>query len=200
MTERLSSPATARNRAPILAVLQRVLPAEGRVLEIASGAGEHAMFIARAMPALTWQPSDPDPEARASISAWIAEERLTNVLAPRAIDARDRQWDAEGAYDAIVAINMIHISPWEATLGLIAGAGRLVPAGGVLYTYGPYMRGGRHTAASNAAFDASLKARDPSWGVRDVGDIESAAAMQGLTLEEIVEMPANNLSLVFRRN
>jgi cyclopropane fatty-acyl-phospholipid synthase-like methyltransferase len=200
MTERLSSPATARNRAPILAVLQRVLPAEGRVLEIASGAGEHAMFIARAMPALTWQPSDPDPEARASIGAWIAEERLSNVLAPRAIDARDRQWDAEGLYDAIVAINMIHISPWEATLGLIAGAGRLLPAGGVLYTYGPYMRGGRHTAASNAAFDASLKARDPSWGVRDVGDIESAAAMQGLTLEEIVEMPANNLSLVFRRN
>lgn len=200
MTQRLSSPATARNRAPILAVLQRVLPAEARVLEIASGAGEHAVFLARAMPALIWQPSDPDPEARASIAAWIAEEGLSNVLAPRAIDVRDSGWDAEERYDAVVVINMIHISSWDSTLGLLAGGGRLLPAGGLLYTYGPYTREGRHTAASNATFDASLRARDPSWGVRDVAAIERAAAMQGLTLEEIVEMPANNLSLVFRRN
>jgi cyclopropane fatty-acyl-phospholipid synthase-like methyltransferase len=202
MAERLTSPATARNRAPILAVLQRVLPANARVLEIASGAGEHAVFVARAMPGLIWQPSDPDPVARESIAWWIAEEGLSNVLAPRAIDVRAPLWgvEDEAPYDAIVAINMIHISPWDATLGLLDGAARLLQVGGVLYAYGPYMRDGRHTAPSNQAFDASLKARDSSWGVRDVADVANAAAIQGLMLEEIVEMPANNLSLVFRRN
>ena len=202
MAERLTSPATARNRAPILAVLQRVLSPDARVLELASGAGEHAVFIARAMPRLTWRPSDPDAEARASTAAWIAQEGLANVLAPSAIDVRDNVWgvEEEAPYDALVAINMIHISPWEATLGLMAGAGRLLRLGGVLFTYGPYMRDGRHTAPSNQAFDSSLKARNPAWGVRDVGDVEAAASRQGLALREIVEMPANNLSLVFRRN
>jgi cyclopropane fatty-acyl-phospholipid synthase-like methyltransferase len=202
MDDRQHAPSTARNRDPILAVLRRVLPERARVLELASGAGEHAVFVAGAMPGVTWRPSDPDAQARASIAAWIEAEDLRNVLPPVAIDVRAPSWgvEADAPFDALVAINMIHISPWEATLGLVAGAGRLLRPGGVLYTYGPYTREGRHTAPSNEAFDASLRARDPNWGVRDVGDVESAASAQGLTLREIVEMPANNLSLVFVRN
>lgn len=202
MDRRLRSPSTARNREPILAVLQRVLPPDARVLEIASGSGEHGVFVARAMPGLTWQPSDPDADARASIAAWIETEGLSNVLSPRAIDVRQDLWgvEAEAPYDAIVAINMIHISPWAATLGLLAGAGRLLRPGGVLYTYGPYKRDGRHTAPSNESFEASLRARDASWGVRDVAEVERAASLQGLALREIVDMPANNFSLVFVRN
>lgn len=202
MDPRLRSPSTARNREPILGVLQRVLPPDASVLEIASGSGEHAVFVAGAMPRLTWQPSDPDAAARASIASWIEAEGLSNVRPPRAIDVREGVWGVEGdgPFDAVVAINMIHISPWEATLGLLAGAGRLLRPGGVLYTYGPYMREGRHTAPSNEAFDASLKARDTTWGVRDVADVERAASLQDLTLREIVDMPANNLSLVFVRN
>jgi SAM-dependent methyltransferase len=194
------APSTARNRGPILAVLRRILPADARVLELASGAGEHAAFFAAAMPGVVWQPSDPDPGARDSVAAWIAADALANVLPPRAIDAREALWDAADAYDAIVAINMIHISPWDATLGLMAGAGRLLRDGGVLYTYGPYMRDGRHTAPSNENFDAWLKDLDAAFGVRDVADVEAAARAQDLTLREIVEMPANNLSLVFTRN
>jgi cyclopropane fatty-acyl-phospholipid synthase-like methyltransferase len=202
MELRQYSPSTARNREPILTVLQRALPPHARVLEVASGSGEHAVYVARAMPGLTWQTSDPDADARASIAAWIEAEGLSNILAPRTIDVREAVWgvEDEAPFDALVAINMIHISPWEATLGLLAGASRLLRPGGVFYTYGPYMREGRHTAPSNAAFDASLKARDSSWGVRDVADVAGAAKIQELTLEEIVEMPANNLSLVFRRN
>lgn len=201
MDARQSSPSTARNREPILAVLQRVLPSEARVLELASGAGEHAVFFARAMPGLLWQPSDPSADARASIAAWSADEGLANVLPPVAIDVRDKVCGVESSapFDALVAINMIHISPWEATLGLVAGAGRLLRPGGVLFTYGPYKRDGRHTAPSNEAFDASLRSRDSAWGIRDVADVEAAANGQGLRLAEIVEMPANNLSLVFVR-
>ena len=194
------APSTARNREPILAVLARILPVNARVLEIASGAGEHAVFFAAALPGVVWQPSDPDAGARASIAAWIADEGLANVLAPRAIDVREPVWDAESAYDAIVAINMIHISPWEATLGLMAGAGRLLTEGGLLYTYGPYKRDGRHTAPSNESFDAWLKELDTAFGVRDVADVAAAARAQGLSLQDIVEMPANNLSLVFVRD
>lgn len=199
MEPRQFSPSTARNREPILTVLQRVLPVDARVLEIASGSGEHAVYVARAMPGLTWQPSDPDATARASIAAWIAEEGLTNVLPPRAIDVREESWgvEADGQFDAIVAINMIHISPWEATLGLLQGANRLLRPYGVLYTYGPYMRDGQHTAPSNEAFDASLKSRNAAWGIRDVADIRLAALLHGFRLRETVEMPANNLSLVF---
>jgi cyclopropane fatty-acyl-phospholipid synthase-like methyltransferase len=201
MPERLRSPATARNREPILTVLQRVLPPKARVLELASGAGEHAVFFATAMPEIIWQPSDPDADARASIVEWIKAEALTNVRAPVEIDVRSNDWGNkhQAPFDALVAINMIHISPWEATLGLMRGAGRLLRAGGVLFTYGPYKRGGVHTAPSNEAFDASLTARDARWGVRDVADIESAARENGLQLREIVEMPANNLSLVFEK-
>jgi cyclopropane fatty-acyl-phospholipid synthase-like methyltransferase len=200
MDLRQTAPSPLRNREPILAVLQRVLPGGARVLEIASGTGQHAVFFAAAMPGVTWQPSDPDPESRASIAAWTASEGLANVLAPAAVDVREPAWPVADSYDAIVAINMIHISPWEATLGLMAGAGRLLRDGGVLYTYGAYTRDGRHTAPSNESFDAWLKERDPAFGVRDLADVESAAAAQGLALREIVDMPANNLSLVFARN
>jgi len=191
------SPAAARNRGPILDVLRRVLPANARVLELASGSGEHAAYFARAMPGLCWQPSDPDRQARASIAAWAQAQ--ANVRSPYDIDVRKPHWgvELEAPYDAMVAINMVHICPWPATLGLMAGAGRLLGVDGVLFTYGPYKRAGYHTAPSNADFDAALRARDPAWGVRDVADVEGAAAKQNLVLREIVEMPANNLSLVF---
>lgn len=199
MSARQKSPSTARNREPILNVLQRVLAPDARVLEIASGSGEHAVYVAAAMPDLNWQPSDPDADARASIAAWIESEALRNVHMPISIDVRDANWgvESDAPFDAVIAINMIHISPWQATLGLMAGAQRLLRAGGVLFTYGPYKRDGRHTAPSNATFDASLKARDSAWGIRDVSEVEAAANESSLTLREIVEMPANNLSLVF---
>lgn len=202
MDQRSFSPSTARNREPILNVLQRVLAAKAKVLELASGAGEHAAFFARAMPGWSWRPSDPDAGARASIAAWIEIESLSNVLAPAAIDVCADAWgvEDEAPYDALVCINMIHISPWEATLGLMAGAARLLRAGGVLYTYGAYKSGGAHTAPSNETFDAWLKQRDARFGVRGVEDVERAAQARGLRLHEIVEMPANNLSLVFLRN
>lgn len=199
MNARLSSPSTARNREPILDVLRRVLPADARVLELASGAGEHAMFFAAAMPGVTWRPSDPDPAARASIGAWQVDGPA-NLMPPAAIDVRDPHWGVEGdaPFDALVAINMIHISPWDATLGLMEGAGRLLHEEGVLFTYGPYKREGRHTAPSNEAFDESLRLRNSSWGVRDVANVARAANAHGLVLDETVEMPANNLSLIFR--
>jgi hypothetical protein len=152
------------------------------------------------MPEITWQPSDPDETARASIAAWIASEGLCNVRAPLDIDVSAAAWPVEGeTFDALVAINMIHISPWEATLDLMAGAGRLLRNGGVLYTYGAYKRGGQHTAPSNEAFEGWLKQRDPRFGVRDLEAVEAAAAAQGLRLREIIDMPANNFSLVFER-
>ncbi len=197
MDRRLFSPATARNRLPILSAMQRVFPAEGRVLEIASGSGEHAMFFARAMPGLEWQPSDPSAEARASIADWIAHEGPANVKAPLDIDVRAPDWGVAGPLDAVVAINMIHYSPWEATAALFAGAARLLRAGGIVFLYGPYRRGGKHTAPSNESFEAWLKARDKSFGVRDLDDVGREAARHGFSLREVVEMPANNLSLVF---
>jgi hypothetical protein len=196
MDARRSSESTARNREPILAVLRRVLPAQARVLEIASGAGEHAVFLAGALPGVIWQPSDPDADSRASIAAWIADAQATNVLAPRDIDVRRVDWTAGLACDAIVAINMIHIAPWEATLGLMQGAGALLGTDGVVFLYGPYRRGGAHTAPSNAAFDGWLKQRDPASGVRDLEAVVQAARDAGFALAEVVEMPANNLSLV----
>jgi SAM-dependent methyltransferase len=190
------APATARNREPILAVLDRVLPATAKVLEVASGTGEHAAFFAGARPSWRWTPSDPDPAARASIAAWCGA--LANVAAPLELDASAANWPVDKqSFDALVCINMIHISPWQATLGLMTGASRALKAGGVLYTYGPYRRDGAHTAPSNEAFELWLKERDASFGVRDVADVESAASAQGLALREVVEMPANNLSLVF---
>jgi cyclopropane fatty-acyl-phospholipid synthase-like methyltransferase len=201
MSSKQKSPSTARNREPILDVLRRVLASDARVLEIASGTGEHAIYFTQAMPGLLWQPSDPDQEARASIAAWTESEGLSNLLAPLAIDVRDAMWGVEdrAPFDAIVAINMIHISPWEATLGLMAGAARLLRPDGELITYGAYKRDGRHTAPSNAEFEVWLKGRDPAFGIRDVVEVEGAANQRGLTLREIVEMPANNLSLVFSK-
>jgi len=199
MDRRLFSPATARNREPILAVMQRVFPSQGRVLEIASGSGEHAMFMARAMAGVQWQPSDPGAEARASIADWIAHEGLANVSAPLDIDVRTPDWGVVGPFDAVVAINMIHYSPWESTSALFAGAARSLGADGIAFLYGPYKRGGKHTAPSNEAFEAWLKERDPSFGVRDLAEVEREAAHHGFSLREIVVMPANNLSLVFAR-
>lgn len=199
MNARQQSPSAARNREPILDALRSVLPAEARVLELASGTGEHGVFFAGAMPGWSWQPSDPDAAARASIEAWRQELALANLLAPLAIDARAPEWGVAGPFDAIVAINMIHISPWEATLGLMAGAGRLLAPGGVLFTYGAYKRGGAHTAPSNEAFEQWLKGRDPAFGVRDLEAVEAAANAQGLSLREVIAMPANNFSLVFER-
>ena len=202
MTEpdrRLFSPSTARNRAPILAVLQGALPAEAKVLEIASGSGEHAVFFARALPRTVWQTSDPDAESRASIAAWIAQEGLANVLAPRDLDVGRKEWDAGAAFDAIVAINMIHIAPWDATAALFAGARSLLGAGGIVFLYGPFMRGGKHTAPSNEAFDRWLKERDAEFGVRDLDDVTRVAEREGFAPREIIEMPANNLSAIFAR-
>jgi cyclopropane fatty-acyl-phospholipid synthase-like methyltransferase len=200
MDARQFSPSTVRNRDVILGVLRRVLPPRASVLELASGSGEHAVHIAKALPEITWRPSDPDEPARASIAAWIEAEGLSNVRPPLKLDVSAEDWGVEGqAFDALVAINMIHISPWDATLGLMAGAGRLLREGGMLYTYGAYKRGGQHTAPSNEAFEAWLKQRDPHFGVRDLEVVEAAAGPHGLRLRDIIEMPANNFSLVFVR-
>jgi SAM-dependent methyltransferase len=195
---RQHAPSAERNRAPILAVLERVLPATGTVLEIASGTGQHAIHFAAALPHLVWQPSDLDDEARASIAAWTAHSGLANVRPPLALDVRDASWGIEAAA-AIVCINMIHISPWASAQALIGGAGRLLGPGGVLFLYGPYRRSGAHTAPTNAAFDEQLQRRNPAWGVRDMEAVVALADAAGFDAEEPVEMPANNFSLVFRK-
>ncbi|HVK84406.1 MAG TPA: DUF938 domain-containing protein [Kofleriaceae bacterium] len=190
------APATERNREPIREVLARVLPRTGTVLEIAAGSGEHAVYFARAFPHLTWQPTDADPAALESIAAWRDDAALPNLAAPLALDVT-QPWPVDHA-DAIVCINMVHIAPWEAALALFANASRVLAPGALLYLYGPYRFGGA-TAPSNEAFDQSLRARDPRWGVRDVDDLTAAAAGHGLRLVDTVAMPANNHSLVFRR-
>jgi SAM-dependent methyltransferase len=195
---RRMAPATERNREPILAVLRNVLPARGTVLEIASGTGQHATHFAAALPGLTWQPSDPDPAARASIAAWTAHAGLANVRAPLALDVCRQPWGIDAA-DAVVCINMIHIAPWAAAEALFAGAGKLLGPGGVLFLYGPYRRGGAHTAPSNAAFDAQLRATDPDWGVRDMEAVIALGEAQGMRCDEPVPMPANNFCLVLRK-
>jgi SAM-dependent methyltransferase len=199
MDRRETAPAAERNKQPILEVLARVLPATGLVLEIASGTGQHVAHFAKGIPNLTFQPSELETERHASIAAWIAHEDLANVRPPIAFDVTRLPWPVRAA-DAIVCLNMIHISPWEATLALMRGAGEILPPGGVLVTYGPYARDGAHTAPSNEAFDASLKARDPRWGVRDMEVVAEAAAQAGLAFEEAVPMPANNFTLVFRKD
>jgi SAM-dependent methyltransferase len=192
------APAAARNREPIRDVLRGCLPASGTVLEVASGSGEHAIAFAAAFPGLVWQPSDPDPANRASIAAWIEASAPGNLLAPLALDATSARWPLESA-DAVVCINMIHIAPWAACLGLVAGAARLLAPGGLLFLYGPFRRDGAHTAPSNASFDADLRARNPEWGVRDLGEVSAAAEAAGFGPAETVAMPANNLSVLFRR-
>ena len=194
----LLSPAVARNRDPILAVLRRHLPARGTVLEIAAGTGEHAAYFASHFSHLVWQPSDVDPDALASIEAHRAAANAPNLRAPIELEVTATTWPVTQA-DAVISINMIHISPWAAAQGLMSGAARLRPAGGLLYLYGPFKENGHHTAPSNFAFDASLRAQNPEWGVRDVGDVRALAHCHGFEFVERVAMPANNLSLVFRR-
>ena len=194
------APATARNRDAILTVLQAELPPSGLVLEIASGSGEHAVHFARALPELRWLPSDPDPAALQSITAWADEAGVGNLAPPLRIDAADPEaWPISEA-DAVLCINMLHISPWAATLGLLRGAARLLSPGAPLCLYGPFFQEGILAAPSNTAFDESLRALDPNWGVRWVHDVEMAARSEGFSLGRIVTMPANNLSLIFRRD
>lgn len=191
------APATERNREPIAALLREMLPERGTLLEIASGTGEHAVYFAGCFPALRWQPTDPDPEALASIQAWRDDFGPENLLEPLRLDAAAEPWPVASA-DAILCVNMVHISPWAATEGLMRGAGRLLSPGAPLVLYGPYRRAGVPTAPSNEAFDESLRARNPEWGLRDLGEVEAEAGRHGLRLERVAEMPANNLTLVFR--
>ncbi len=198
---RLFSPSAARNGGPIADVLARFLAKNAKVLEIGSGTGEHAVAFVTARPDLTWFPSELDPASRASVAAWTAHAALAQIRPPSVIDASAETWgvEDEAPFDAVVSINMIHIAPWAAGRGLIAGAGRLLRSGGILFLYGAYSRGGAHTSPSNAEFDASLKSRDPDWGVRDLDDVEAEARARGLELRDVVEMPANNLSVVFEK-
>lgn len=192
------APSVARNKDAIAAVLARYLPSSGLVLEIASGSGEHAVHFASSFPALVFQPTDPSEEALASIAAWRQETALPNMRAPLALDVTAASWPIKHA-DAVTCINMIHIAPWEATLGLMEGAARIIPPGGILFLYGPYKRQGAHTAPSNAEFDASLRERDARWGVRDLEAVANAAGAAGFAAPLVEDMPANNLSLIFRR-
>ncbi|HZC55547.1 MAG TPA: DUF938 domain-containing protein [Xanthobacteraceae bacterium] len=194
---RLYRPHVARNRDAILDVLRRVLPQSGLVLEIASGSGEHAAYFAKALPSLNWQPTDPDTQALSSIAAHRADTGAANLLAPLRLDVTSAHWPVERA-DVVMCCNMIHIAPWMASEGLIAGAELTLPAGGILYLYGPYKIGGRHTAPSNEAFDADLRARNAAWGIRDLDDVMALAKRHNFALAETVHMPANNLSAIFR--
>ena len=191
--------AADRNKGPLLEVLRRVLPDRGRVLEIASGTGQHAVHFARALPGLSWQPTDVDPEALASIAAHREEAALPNRLAPQRLDVTRRPWPVARA-EAVVCINLLHIAPGAVTEALFAGARAVLPPGAPLLTYGPYRRDGRHTAPSNARFDAALRARNPEWGVRDLEAVVEVARDAGFDWEEAIPMPANNFTLLFRRS
>ena len=193
---RRHSPSAARNRDPILHALRLLLPARGLLLEVASGSGEHCAHLAAALPGLQFQPTDPDAEALASIDAWCAG--LPNVRPALALDAAAPDWPVASA-DAVLCCNMIHIAPWAAAVGLVAGAVRVLPPGGLLALYGPFMRGGQHTGPSNATFDNSLRARNPAWGVRALEDVAALAASAGFGMPDVVDMPANNLVVAFQR-
>ena len=190
--------AAERNKGPILDVLSRVLPRRGAVLEIASGTGQHVVHFAKALSKLTWQPSDPDAELRESIALRIREEQRSNVNSPIDLDVTKLPWPLQTA-DAVVAINLIHVAPWSATLALFEGARALLSAEHVLFLYGPYRRFGLHTSESNAQFDLDLRAHNPEWGLRDLEAVSDIAAGAGFVLTETVEMPANNFSLIFKR-
>jgi hypothetical protein len=194
------APATQRNREPILAVLQQVLPPTGTILEISSGTGEHAVFIAPQLTPRYWLPSDPNPDARASITAWQQSVPCDNIYPPIDLDASSDEWlvSSSEPITAIVNINMIHIAPKAAYLGLFAGAQRILSVGGILYLYSPFKQGGVHTAPSNAAFDESLQSQNPAWGIRDLEEIIAVAHRHKLELQQVYPMPANNLSVVFK--
>ena len=190
-------PSTGRNAEPILEVLKTLLPAEGLVVEVASGSGQHAARYAVEFSDLIWQPTDIDPEHRRSIVAW--SNGLSNVLKPLDLDATASDWPVARA-NAVICINMIHIAPWSAGLGLLKGTGKILEPGEVLYLYGPYMIDGAHTSESNAQFDADLKSQHPSWGIRNLADVVSSALEAGLKLDRTVQMPANNISVIFRKS
>lgn len=196
MADRRHAPATRRNREPIARALRSLLPQSGLVLEVASGTGEHVVHLAREFPRLTWQPSDLSAEALRSTAAWA--EGLDNVRPPLPLDAASPDWPIDHA-DAVVCINLLHISPWPTTVGLLRGAARILDPGAPLYAYGPFRRAGRALEPSNAAFDRDLRRSDPRWGLRDLDEVSSCAAAFGLVREEVIEMPANNLSVIFRR-
>lgn len=198
MSEARSAPAVARNTAPIIEVLRGVLPETGLILEVASGTGEHALAFARAFPHLLWQPTDADPVALRSVEAWRTADSAPNLMAPVHLDAAGDRWPVEEA-QAVLCINMVHISPWAATVGLLAGAGRVLERGAPLYLYGPYRQEGVETVPSNEEFDRSLKSRNPEWGLRRLEDVAAEADRHGLALDALVPMPANNLSVVLRR-
>ena len=199
-TSKQYAPATERNRQPILEVLQKVIPKEGNILEIASGTGEHACFFAPYFPNQQWIPADPDPLLRLSIEAWRQDSKSDNLQIPLDINVTLPDWDEkldDSAITAIIAINLIHISPWSACQGLMKGAGEILRSGGILYLYGPYKQQGKHTAPSNEAFDQSLQFRNPEWGVRNLEDVVELAEKHQLILQKVIPMPANNLSLIF---
>jgi len=195
--------ASERNRAPILEALAPLLPAAGRILEVASGPGIHAVAFAEARPELQWQPSDPEPASRASIAAWIADRNLTNVAQPLDLDMTRPDWpDQAGeaaSFEGLLTVNLLHVAPWAACEGLMAGAVRLLKPGGFLFVYGPFMRDGQHNSEGNLQFDRSLRMQDPALGLRDLNDVADCAERHGLALEQVIEMPANNRSLVFRQ-
>lgn len=195
---RIVSPSAERNKAPVAELLMRLLPDHGDVLEVSSGTGQHVLHFAQAMPHIRWQPTERDADCLKSIVGWLTAASLPNVNAPIRLDVHDPVWPVDKV-TAVVCLNMIHIAPPSATEALLRGAGRVLSSGGMLFLYGPYRREGRHTAPSNEAFDASLKARDPEWGVRNLEDVARLAASEGLELQEVYEMPANNIAVVFRR-
>ena len=193
------APPAQRNRDPIAEVLRTILPERGTVMTIAEGTGEHAVHFARGFPNLTFQPTDPDSSALESIAAWTAHEGLENIQPPLGLDASSDEWPVEKA-DAVLCINMIHISRWAATEGLMRGASRVLPKGAPLYLYGPYRRDGKQTSESNENFEVWLKSLSPDYGVRDLGDVADCAARNGFGAPEVIDMPANNFSVVFRRD
>ena len=195
---RIVSPSAERNKGPIAEVLMRVLPAQGEVLEVSSGTGQHVLHFAEVMPHIRWQPTERDPDSLKSIASWLGQTPPPNVNAPLRLDVHDVSWPAHDVA-AVVCINMIHIAPPSAAEALLRGAGTVIAPGGILFLYGPYRRQGRHTSASNEAFGERLKARDPEWGVRNLEDVVHLASTAGLELEQIHDMPANNLAVVFRR-
>jgi len=195
---KLHAPAPERNREPILAVLREVLPRSGTLLEVAAGTGQHAVYFAAEFPGLVWHPTDNVPANLGSIEVWRAEAALPNLRPPLPLDASSDAWPVAAA-DAVLCINMIHIAPWAACQGLLRGAARVLPVGGPLVLYGAYFIEGRETAPSNLAFDASLRARNPAWGVRELGAVTAEAALHGLERDRVVEMPGNNLTVVFRK-
>ena len=197
--EQRHAPATLRNRDAIVEVLRAILPDRGTILEIASGTGEHIVYFGRTFADLTFQPSDPDPACCQSIAAWTRREAVANVLPPLQLDAQAAQWDiAKPA--AILCINMVHISPWESSIGLFEKAGKLLDTGAPLFLYGPYLRDGVVAAPGNLAFERSLKSRNLRWGLRDVADMDALAANNGFSRESLIEMPANNISLIYRKS